>query len=124
MKNKKSGKSVSKVKGEKEKRWRIFSKENLKWGLGGVVVLTVVSLIALNNGCPSTFPLASYCFSTTLFFILNIVGLLFVGLILFILNINFNTVSYPFLISSIILSLPAYYFLGILLKTIFHKIKR
>lgn len=124
MKKRKTGKLNSSVKSKKEKRWKIFSKENLKWGLGGIVVLTIISLIALNTPCPSTFPLASYCFSTTLFFILNMWGLLFLGLILFIFNINFNTISYPFLVGSIILSLPIYYVLGMLIKIVFHKIKR
>ena len=119
MKNKKSGKSVSKVK---RKKWNIFSKENLKWGLGGVVVFGLISFILLNIPCRTSGPLIlSICLSEIILILINLIGSLIVGMI-FLNKSTFSTNTYIFM--SIILNIPIYYFIGILLKKLIYKIKK
>ena len=123
MKKRKTGKLVSKVKGEKEKRWKIFSKENLKWGLGGVVVLSVVSFWLLSVPCKTgAFPSLSICFSNASYLILNFFGLIILEL-LSPNNLNISDVDLLHKLA-IMLNAPIYYLIGIFSRKIFNKIKK
>lgn len=122
MKNKKSGKLSSEKVNSKKKQWKIFSKENLKWGLGGVVVFSLVSVALLNIPCESYSPLIlSICLSQIIFITLNLIGTLIAGTIF--LNkpiISNNT----YFLLSIIFNIPIYYFIGIGFKKLIDKIKK
>ena len=123
MKNKKSGKSASKVKGEKEKRWKIFSKENLKWGVGSVVALSIVSLWLLSNPCEANnFPFPSICSSKVLFALLNWMGFVIIS---FFAPNNLKISAAQFLYKiAILVSTPFYYLIGIILRKVVNKIKK
>jgi len=112
LKKRKTGKLSSK----KNKKEGLFSKENLKWGLGGVVVLSVASFWLLSVPCELSGPLPfSFCYNTVIFGVLNLIG----GFIGGILGLSSHS---SFHLISIIFSTPIYYLLGILLKNIFRKI--
>jgi len=115
-------KSVSRVKSKKEKGWKIFSKENLKWGLGGLIILTIISLGILNNLCPSKFPLGNICLSNISFVIINFFGLIVLGAIYW-KSIGAMSLD-NFLKLSIFINLPIFYLIGIIFRKIFNKIKK
>ena len=121
MKKRKTGKLNSSVKSKKEKRWKIFSKENLKWGLGGTVILTFISFWMLENLCKGGFPFGKICLTNILFVILNLPGLLVYGLSQW-QNLEISSID-KFLRISIFFNLPIYYILGMGFKKIFKKLK-
>jgi len=122
MKKKKVSKLSSEKVNSKKKKWKIFSKENLKWGLGSIVVLGLISLILLNIPCRTSGPLIlSICLSEIILILINLIGSLIIGMI-FLNKSTFSTNTYIFM--SIILNIPIYYFMGILLKKLIYKIKK
>ena len=115
----KKSKSVSKVK---RKKWNLFSKENLKWGLGSVIIFSLVSVVLLDIPCESYSPfILSICLSQAIFILINFIGAMTIGLIF----LNKSTLSTnTYLILSIILNTPIYFLIGIAFKKIFYKIKK
>lgn len=114
MKKKKSGAKAY-------KKESLFSKENFKWGIGGIVVLYLISILLINNLCQNKFPIGGFCISNTLFVIINLIGILISGLLY--QDIIVSSLK-NFLQISILYNLPIYYLIGILIKNIYKKIKK
>ena len=78
MKKREKGKLSSK----KNKKEGLFGKENLKWGLGEVVIFSLVSVVLLNIPCKLSGPLPfSFCLNTLIFGLINIFGGLIGGIL-------------------------------------------
>ena len=118
MKKRETDKSVSGVKSKKEKRWKIFSKENLKWGLGSIIVFSLVAVVLLNLPCKLIGGVFPFCLSMISFALINFLGLIISNKIL---NLYGSAHYYTF---AIILSAPLYYFIGLVFRRVISKFKK
>ena len=91
---------------------KIFSKNNLIWGICGIILFSIISIILLYFPYHNTYPLPNITLPRVLFLLLNWTGMIIIS---FISAIKTN---YYY---AIVLSMPFYYLIGILIKKMIKK---
>lgn len=103
------------------KKEGFFSKGNVIWGVGAVVIFSLLSIFLIGLSCKNVFPFPSFCLSKVIFLVLNWFGLT----LLTIFHSGFIQIATTKILYklAILINLPFYYLLGFLSRKLFNKIK-